>query len=164
MTPQDIINQTNIYRKSQGIEPLSSNPSLMKAAQSIANDLEQKRYFSHQDPQGKMHWGFIKDSGYTYKYAGENLARNFPDATSTMAAWEASPTHNANLISSHFSDTGVAVLNGKVIQIFAAPETITSPQPTRQISKPSGTVSSLKVSVPTQNINTAMSQTTPQRI
>lgn len=130
-TPQDIIDQTNAYRKEKGLLPLTANPELMKAAQERANDMAITGNFSHSVATSSpltSYVGFIEKNGYggpgySWNHAGENLARDFSDATSTMQALRKSPTHDANLVSPNYADTGVAVVNSKdgrpyVVQFF----------------------------------------------
>ncbi len=68
--------------------------------------------WAHIAPDGTTPWVFIKNSGYDYLYAGENLARGFTNASDAVNAWMASPTHRENLLSSNYSDVGFAVRSG----------------------------------------------------
>jgi len=49
-----------------------------------------------------------------YYYAGENLANGFYNATSTIKALEASPTHYLNNHSKNYTHVGIANCNNKV--------------------------------------------------
>lgn len=77
-----------------------------------AADMFARGYWAHSAPDGTQPWAFILNTGYNYLHAGENLARDFSDPQSVVIAWEESPTHNANLISSKYQDIGVAVMDG----------------------------------------------------
>ncbi len=127
MTPQDIINQTNVYRASKGLKPLSVDSSLQKAAEQMGSDMKTKGYFSHTTPDGKDYISFIPNKN-AYLKMGQNLAQDFPDATSTMAAWKASPAHNQNLIDDSFTRTGVAIVGNKVVQYFGLPQDTPAPK------------------------------------
>lgn len=131
MTPEDIIKQTNDYRKSKGLPLLKVSPALMKAAQERAKDMASTSVFAHKDANGNRLWPkFIDKSGYTYTDAGENLAVRFDNATDTMKAWQKSSTHNQNLINPKYSDVGVAIVPGMykgsktnyIIQFFGTPK------------------------------------------
>lgn len=122
MTPQEIINQTNTYRKSQGLPALKDDPQLTKAATDAAKDMVSKGYFSHVSSDGKNPWDWIKGSGYPYSYSGQNLAKDFSSATDTLAAWKASPNHNKNLLSKNYQDVGVAVVGNTIVQMFGSKE------------------------------------------
>lgn len=112
-TPQEIINLTNQYRESKRLHPLKTNPILMRAAQERAKDMAKTGYFSHQvaTTTPNVSWStFIRKAGYTHPNIGENLARDFKDASSTLEAWKNSPLHNQNLLHSQYSDIGVSIM------------------------------------------------------
>ena len=73
-----------------------------------------KNYWAHNSPDGKTPWEFIKEAGYSYVYAGENMARGFNTSLDVTNAWMASPTHRANMLSSNYSDVGFAVVTGNL--------------------------------------------------
>jgi len=100
---------TNAARAEQGVAPLTLNNDLSTAAQAKAQDMAAKHYWAHFRPtDNKAPWDFIKESGYTYKVAGENLARGFRTPEGITKAWLNSPTHRANLISAKYQEVGFA--------------------------------------------------------
>ena len=129
---EQVINLTNQERIKLGKAPLKTNALLSLAAQNKANDMFTFDYWAHNNPvNGKQPWNFIREAGYTYRYAGENLARDFGDTLSVMAAWMASPTHRDNVTSDRYSEIGIAVVNGElqgiettlVVQMFGTAAT-----------------------------------------
>ena len=129
--PEQIISLTNAERQSRGLAPLKLNSDLSQAAQAKAGDMFARDYWAHVSPVGTQPWYFITQAGYTYRYAAENLARDFSDPASIVAAWVTSPSHRENLFSSKYQDIGVAVVDGKlggrettlVVQMFGTPLT-----------------------------------------
>jgi hypothetical protein len=111
---EQIVSRTNQERLTAGISTLKTNPALDQAAQAKAKDMFDHNYWAHVSPTGVQPWSFIKSSGYTYLHAGENLARDFSDASSIVSAWMASPSHKKNLLDPRFQDIGVAVLDGQI--------------------------------------------------
>lgn len=105
---------TNIERQANGANLLTISSELSQAAAQKAEDMFRNDYWAHNSPDGKTPWMFIKDSGYDYVYAGENLARGFSSAEDIVAAWMASPNHRANMLSSNYKDVGFAVVTGKL--------------------------------------------------
>jgi hypothetical protein len=67
-----------------------------------------KGYFAHTSPEGLTPWHWFDLVKYHYSYAGENLAVYFSDTHSTVVAWLNSPTHRANLLSTKYTQTGLA--------------------------------------------------------
>ncbi len=85
-----------------------------------------KGYWAHVAPDGTEPWDFFKAVGYKYRYAGENLARDFNSASGAVEGWMASPSHRENMLSPKYKEIGVAVIEGNlngreatiVVQLF----------------------------------------------
>lgn len=130
ITPEQVIEQTNQVRRSQGFESLVYSPELTEAAHRKGIDMLDEQYWAHVSPSGKQPWAFMTEAGYRYKVAGENLARDFSNTPDMIQAWFNSPTHKANLLSGRYREIGVAVINGKlngyettvVVQMFGTPK------------------------------------------
>lgn len=103
---------TNVERSQNGLPPLALNTTLTHAAAEKANDMISKNYWAHNSPTGQTPWEFIVGSGYSYKVAGENLAKNFDTSANVVQAWMASPSHRENILKSSYQDVGYAVVNG----------------------------------------------------
>jgi hypothetical protein len=112
--PSEIIRLTNIERTNRGLLPLKMNNELNAAAAQKAGDMFAKDYWAHVSPTGTQPWFFITNNGYSYRYAGENLARDFSDPNSVVQAWLNSPSHRDNLLNDRYQDIGVAVVDGKL--------------------------------------------------
>jgi hypothetical protein len=125
----DIIALTNDERGKLGLSPLRANGQLMVAAQRKGEDMLAKGYWAHVAPDGKQPWAFIREAGYSYERAGENLAKDFTDSTSAVRAWMNSPGHRANIVNIYYQEIGVAVVSGPmngvdtviVVQMFGQP-------------------------------------------
>lgn len=129
ITVDQILTLTNNQRANYGAHALKLNAQLSQAARNKARDMFDRNYWAHVTPTGEQPWSFIAASGYSYKYAGENLARDFYDSPSVVNAWMASPGHKANIINNNYDDIGIAVENGLlngvettlVVQMFGTP-------------------------------------------
>lgn len=115
ITSNQLLYFTNIQRQQIGAGSLSLNDKLTQAAGRKAKDMFAENYWAHNSPTGKTPWVFIKDSGYTYVYAGENLARGFQSSDDVVKAWMASPDHRENMLSKNYSDVGFSVAKGKLL-------------------------------------------------
>lgn len=140
IAPGEIIRLTNVEREKQGLSDVNLDPELSAAAAQKAADMFARDYWAHVSPIGTQPWFFITSAGYNYRYAGENLARDFSDPNSVVQAWMNSPSHRENLLSDKYHDIGVAVVDGKlggqdttlVVQMFGtklsfAPQVAKSP-------------------------------------
>lgn len=129
ITPDQVIELTNVERGKAGLQPLTTNPLLNQAALAKANNMFANDYWAHVAPDGATPWSFIQAAGYRYSVAGENLARDFSDTPGMIEAWMNSETHRANIIHQKYTEIGVAVVNGKlqgvettlVVQMFGVP-------------------------------------------
>lgn len=129
ITASQVIEQTNRQRTLNNLKPLTSNSQLNQAATAKAQDMFSDQYWAHVAPDGTLPWQFIKESGYTYLVAGENLARDFSDTGSMVQAWMDSPTHRDNIVNPKYTEIGIAVVDGElqgyettlVVQMFGEP-------------------------------------------
>ncbi len=170
ISPANIIQLTNQQRVASGLNTLTSNAKLTAAAQAKANNMFELQYWDHYGPTGETPWMFISQAGYTYVYAGENLAKGFRTAEGVHEAWMASPTHKENIMSINYKEIGVAVVEGTllgketilVVQMFGnqtnqifkpttpAPTT-PAPTPAKPLIPEPGEIKSIKITNPKTN-------------
>jgi len=137
ISPEEVISLTNERRKTQGLGTVQLDESLSQAAAKKASDMFARDYWAHVSPIGTQPWFFITEAGYGYRYAGENLARDFTNAPDVVQAWMDSPTHRDNLLNSKYQDIGVAVVDGNlggrettlVVQMFGTKNVAAIPKP-----------------------------------
>ncbi|MGZ6005090.1 MAG: CAP domain-containing protein [Candidatus Saccharimonadales bacterium] len=135
MSVNQLLSATNQDRANNGLPALKLNSKLDSAAQSKANDMVARDYWSHQTPDGQQPWVFITNAGYSYKAAGENLAYGFTDGSATVQGWMNSPEHKANMLNSTYVDVGFGFKNSSnfvgsgeetvVVAEYAAPASST---------------------------------------
>jgi len=129
ISPAEVIRLTNVQRAANGLNALSENSTLDAAALAKGNDMLAKGYWAHFAPDGTSPWSFFLKFGYKYKYAGENLARDFQDAPSAVNAWMNSPSHKENILNPNYSEIGIGVVEGSlsgadttiIVQFFGSP-------------------------------------------
>ena len=114
ISSRKIIELTNQSRANVGANPVTENALLTRAAYQKAEDMLDRNYFNHEDPEGNMPWYWLKDNGYIYSYAGENLAMDFTRAESVHEAWINSESHRANIENPIYEEIGIAVLQGEL--------------------------------------------------
>lgn len=113
LTIENILSGVNNERSQRNLTTLNTNSILSEAAQSKTDDMQARHYFAHVDPDGNYIWVKIVADGYTpYLQLGENLAIEFYDTESLMAAWMNSPTHRANILNDGFKDQGMGITFG----------------------------------------------------
>jgi len=114
ISPDEVVRLTNEKRTQVGLSPLSLNSTLSQAAQAKGADMLNKGYWAHVAPDGAQPWVFFTNFGYKYKYAGENLARDFSSASSAVEAWMNSASHRENILSSKYKEIGIGVIDGNL--------------------------------------------------
>lgn len=129
ISENDLLTLVNQKRQENGLPALSLNSELDDAARRKAADMYSKNYWAHFAPDGLTSpWQFIRDAGYSYIFAGENLAKGFTDSNSVVSAWMNSPTHRDNILSDKYRDVGFAIIPGTlsgeetvlVVEMFGA--------------------------------------------
>ncbi|HUY85463.1 MAG TPA: CAP domain-containing protein [Candidatus Dormibacteraeota bacterium] len=118
-----LLSATNDNRTRDHEPALAINAQLTAAAQTKANDMVSRNYWSHDTPDGKTPWNFITAAGYQYQSAGENLAYGFDNASGAVAGWMNSPKHRANILDTNYRNVGFGVASSPNYQ-GRGPETV----------------------------------------
>jgi uncharacterized protein YkwD len=127
--PAVLVDLTNDARTSNSEKALTRNSVLDTAARLKAENMASLGYFAHTSPAGLTPWHWFDEAGYSFVYAGENLAIDFTESVDVEKAWLNSPTHKANILNSHFSEIGIATVDASyqghpttyVVQMFGSP-------------------------------------------
>ncbi len=108
-----LMNLLNSERQQRNLPTLITNPKLIAAATQKSQDMSDRDYFAHVDPDGNYVWYRIESAGYQpYKILGENLAIDFSTSEGMVKAWIDSPSHRANVLHPDFKDQGLTALYG----------------------------------------------------
>lgn len=112
---QKIFEKVNAERAKAGVSKLSYNKTMEKYARIKSQDMGDRGYFDHKDPQGNLITVKMKNDGVNYKAWGENIAYiggvSDADALANqfMTNWMNSQGHRENILSKNFSSIGVGV-------------------------------------------------------
>jgi len=87
-------------------EPLALHPALTLAARQHSQDMSDRNFFDHQNPDGDRAQQRAEDNGYDGS-AGENIAAGYDTIHQAHVEWLKSVGHRKNVLSlwSNFSDT-----------------------------------------------------------
>lgn len=129
----DLLKYTNDNRIKASLAPLELNTKLNTSAKTKCDDMVVKNYWSHDTPEGLEPWVFIRNAGYTYNKAGENLSYGFRTSEDVVAGWMNSPEHRANILNTGFKEVGFGICESKnymnsgpesvIVQHFGTPYT-----------------------------------------
>jgi uncharacterized protein YkwD len=105
-----VVNQVlqliNNERSRAGLQPLRLNAALTQAAQRHSTSMAYQDFFDHKGPDGDFA-SRIRDAGYRFSAASENIAAGQSTAAAAVQGWMNSPGHRANILNPRFVDTGI---------------------------------------------------------
>ncbi len=130
-----IVEQTNAFRKEQGLEAVKVNERLADAARKFAAFMAKELKYGHE-ADGKTPAERAAAAKYDYSLVLENIAYQFRSdgfSTDQLAAdftvgWQNSPGHRKNMLDPDILETGVAVARSEngiyfAVQMFGRPKT-----------------------------------------
>jgi uncharacterized protein YkwD len=112
ITRASVVAAMNEYRAEHHLPPLREDVRLDAAANDRMRDMEDQGYWAHESPDGRSPFTWLAPRGYDFHYAGENLASGFETTELLVAGWMESPGHRDNILSPHFEDCGIAIIDG----------------------------------------------------
>ncbi len=123
---KDVIARINTFRLAHGRSALRENLLISELAQVRAEDMKNRKYFSHVTPGGKTVNTFRSDFGIKVPLS-ENIALHSQSALDAAYSLEYSPTHRKNLLGFSAKQIGVGaeeLSDGSVVlvQLFGADE------------------------------------------
>ncbi|MCE5286710.1 MAG: CAP domain-containing protein [Pelosinus sp.] len=118
-------NLLNADRAKNGLPALKWNSKLAGLAEDYGQDMINRHYFSHYNPEGQSPFDRMRTAGISYSYAGENLAINTSVDTAEQAFMN-SPGHRANILNANYTEVGLGVRydsrgEAYVVQEFSRP-------------------------------------------
>jgi uncharacterized protein YkwD len=120
-----ILKLINAEREKAGLEPLTPDPKLNRAARSHSLNMAKQSTLAHE-LDGKSAADRIKDCGYRLRTYGENCGVGSRTPAQAVQMWMNSPPHKENILKPEFNETGLGIATGKggkkyYTQVFAVP-------------------------------------------
>lgn len=140
----DLLALTNNARTENSLATLTMNDKLRSVARAHSEDMRDRDFFSHTNPDGKSPFDRLNDAGITYSTAGENIAYNsgYSDpANQAHNQWMNSPGHKANILNSSYTQIGIGIAGSTdnktywFTQVFIRPSSKTPEFYTQRIYK-----------------------------
>lgn len=113
----------NADRKANGLPALKINTKLTGLARNYAQDMINRKFFAHNDPEGRSPFDRMQQYGISYRYAGENLAINSSVAAAERAFMN-SPGHRANILNPNYTQIGLGVRYNQSGSVYVVQEFI----------------------------------------
>ena len=106
-----LLKSVNEQRAAAGLQPLQLDATVTALARDRSADMAERNYFSHYTPEGKTFLPMLSERNFSYKFAGEILARNnYPDAEAAGVAMDSylnSAPHKAIMLDPRFTLVGI---------------------------------------------------------
>ncbi len=106
------------YRLANGLTAVKPDAALTRMAANQAAAMARAGQMSHS--VGGEFYGRLRQSGFRFVRAGENLGEGYANFAEAMAGWKGSDGHRANLLMDGATRVGVASARGRNGQIYWA--------------------------------------------
>lgn len=119
-----LLKLVNSEREKKGVKPLTEEHQLDDSAQYKADDMNNRNYFSHEDPNTGKRNGLDKLfllTGDQCTYASENIyygEQEFNSSEEAVRWWVHSKPHFAAMVDGRYDSTGFGISNGNVVEHF----------------------------------------------
>lgn len=104
---QQVLELTNQERASAGLQPLTLNSRLNRAAHRHSENMALDDFFSHTGADGSTPFERMQIEGYNYQRAAENVAAGYSTPEEVVEGWMNSSGHRANILNGDLTELGV---------------------------------------------------------
>ncbi|MFC8132330.1 sigma-70 family RNA polymerase sigma factor [Streptomyces sp. NPDC057302] len=108
----EVTRLANAERAKSGCGPLTLNSKLGDAAQGHSDDMAERDFFDHTNPDGKDPGDRVTAAGYKWSTYGENIAAGQRTPAAVMDSWMNSSGHRANILNCSFKEIGIGYRQG----------------------------------------------------
>lgn len=108
-THKALFDAVNKFRADNGLEPLVYSVRLEMAADAHVQDLYEREFFAHINPDGENPGKRAVRLGFCHEYVGENIAAGQKTVEAAQIAWENSTSHRDNMLQPQYKFVGVGV-------------------------------------------------------
>jgi uncharacterized protein YkwD len=118
---EQFVSLVNAHRVEVGCPALEWSTDVARVAQAHSEDMVDRGFFAHTNPDGKSPFDRLTEAGVEYASAAENIAYGYPTASAVLAGWLGSPGHKANLESCALTRHGVGLRGTHWTHLFIRP-------------------------------------------
>lgn len=115
---QRVLELTNEERAKQGLSALVWNDELAAIAQAHCDDMVERNFFDHNNPDGDSPFDRMKAAGISYKVAAENIAAGQASPEDAIDSWMNSEGHRKNILNPDLKELGVGMARGGQYGIY----------------------------------------------
>lgn len=111
----------NDHRISVGCQPLAWNGQVAAVAEAHSQDMLDRDFFAHTNPDGVTASGRLQAAGISYQGMAENIAWGFPTGAAVLEGWLNSSGHRANIENCTLEQHGVGLVGTHWTHVFTRP-------------------------------------------
>ena len=97
---QEVFDLVNQIREENGLKPFVYNETLAETARAHSQDMIDRDFFDHYNPDGKSPFDRMRDNGLSFSMAAENIAAGQRTPEEVVNSWMNSEGHRANILGS----------------------------------------------------------------
>lgn len=107
---KEVYELVNKVRAQNGLSQLKWADDLAAVARAHSRDMINRKFFSHNNPDGLSPFDRMKAAGISYRTAAENIAYGQKTPEAVMNAWMNSSGHRANILNANVKEIGVGAV------------------------------------------------------
>ncbi len=111
----------NDHRVSVGCGTLTWSAEVASVAQAHSDDMVERDFFSHTNPDGQSPFDRLSAAGVDYSRAAENIAWGYASAQAVLDGWLQSAGHRANLENCALTHHGLGLTEWRWTHVFTTP-------------------------------------------
>jgi len=108
----ELIDLINAERSRRYLRTLKKSDVLMQVAEAHSQDMWDRNFTDHVNPDGLSPFDRLRNAGYDFWGAGENVGWGQSTAQGVFDWWMASPGHQANMLLPAFTEIGIGYVAG----------------------------------------------------
>lgn len=109
---EQLIDLLNAERTQRGLSTLGTDTLLVQVAEAHSQDMVNRNFFSHTNPDGQDPGDRLDNAGYKWLTYGENIGGGYTSPQAMFNAWMNSSGHRANLLNPNFTEIGIGYVTG----------------------------------------------------
>ena len=115
------IDMMNDHRVGLGCPALTWNAQVAAVAQAHSQDMVDRGFFSHTNPDGASPFDRLGYAGISFSGAAENIAWGYPTGQAVLQGWLNSPGHRNNIENCNLTEHGVGLVGSHWTHVFLRP-------------------------------------------
>jgi uncharacterized protein YkwD len=115
----EVLRLTNVERRKNGCDPVTADPRLTVSAGRHAEDMVDRHFFDHVNPDGLDPFERMGAAGFHGSAMAENIAMGYDTPEAVVDGWMNSDGHRRNILNCDYNRLGVGYDPGQIKDGYA---------------------------------------------